>query len=50
MAGPWFTVRPSGSDWTDFGTVWLSDGGGADRPATLQLRMTLLGDEHEEIL
>ncbi len=42
MAGPWFAVRETDSDWEPFGQVWLSDGGGSDRPATLEMRHTLL--------
>ena len=41
VAGPWFTVRQSGSDWEDFGQVWLSDGGNEDGVAMLQLKLTL---------
>lgn len=26
MAGPWFTVQESGSDWQELGRVWISDG------------------------
>ena len=26
MAGPWFTVQPSGSDWQTLETIWLSNG------------------------
>ena len=26
MAGPWFTVQKSGSDWETLDTIWISDG------------------------
>ncbi len=42
MAGPWFAVRESASDWQALGTVWISDGGTLDGAATLELRERLL--------
>jgi len=26
VAGPWFTVHRSGSDWQEMGKVWISNG------------------------
>lgn len=41
MAGPWFAVRESGSDWAPFGRVWMSDGGGSDEAGTLEMKVVL---------
>ena len=40
-AGPWFTVVRSDGGFTDVGEVWLSDGGGEDGPATLQMSVRI---------
>ena len=47
MAGPWFTVRESGSEWQELGRVWLSDGA-HDGGASLQYRVRLEGDDWED--
>ncbi len=45
MAGPWFTVRESGSDWHTLDHIWLSDGKTNDR-ARVDIRIEL--EELEE--
>ncbi|QDU93661.1 hypothetical protein [Lignipirellula cremea] len=41
MAGPWFTVHQTGSDWQDLGSVWISDGA-TDQHGMFQIRVELL--------
>jgi hypothetical protein len=50
VAGPWFTVVENGSGFTDFGQVWLSDGGTEDGVATLQLSLRLIDPENSDAM
>lgn len=50
VAGPWFAVQKSGSDWQELSnTVWLSDGGSEQTRASVQIKLkleALPGDEN----
>lgn len=49
VAGTWFTVQKSGSDWQQLSdTVWLSDGGSEQTRARVEIKLkleALPGDE-----
>ena len=40
VAGPWFTVQQTGSDWETLDRIWLSNGD-RDDPAQVQVRLRL---------
>lgn len=46
MAGPWFTVQKSNSDWKLMDTIWLSNAGKNDK-ARVELRVVLEEIDHD---
>lgn len=40
VAGPWFAVHQSGSDWQLFDHAWISDGQ-MDQPVKIEFRLRL---------
>jgi hypothetical protein len=40
VAGPWFTVQKSGSDWETLDTIWLSNGKRGEQ-AKVQIRLRI---------
>lgn len=40
MAGPWFMVQRSGSDWQTLSEIWLSDGAHSEK-GRVEIRVTL---------
>jgi hypothetical protein len=41
VAGPWFTVQESGSDWQHLETIWLSDGAQEQTPVRVEIKLRL---------
>jgi hypothetical protein len=46
VAGPWFTVQKSGSDWQLMETIWISNAGKTAK-ARAELRVELEEPHHE---
>lgn len=46
MAGPWFTVHESGSDWQELGTVWISNGT-RDCQGVIEIKVQLEQNDEE---
>ena len=40
MAGPWFTVLKSGSDWQQLESIWISNGSDHEK-VTVEIRVQL---------
>lgn len=45
VAGPWFMVLRSSTDWNEFARIVVSDGA-THEPARLEMRLTLEGSPH----
>jgi len=44
VAGPWFMVQASGSDWQEMGQVWISNGS-QDCKGRIEIKVEMVGGD-----